>query len=178
MKKNAKYIFPLILFIMVLIFLYRGLHLNPSEIQSPLIGKSAPNFSAPSIMDPKKTIDEKIFRDHITIFNVFASWCISCHTEHAQLMQLHKEAPDVQIIGLAFKDHSLDVKKYLQKAGNPYKAVVDDKEGNIGIDYGVYGTPETFVIDKGGVIRSKIVGPISSEILKNQLLPLIKTLNK
>ena len=174
--KKSKFIFPLIIFIVILIFLWRGLELNPHHIASPLIGKSVPQFTSASLFDSRKTMNEKIFLDHVSILNVFATWCISCGVEHPMLIKLHHLDPSVQIIGLAFKDKKKAVLAYLKKSGNPYADVINDKTGLVAIDLGVYGTPETFVIDKRGVIRSKITGPISPEILKDELLPLLKKL--
>lgn len=174
--RNIKYFVPLFLFFLLLFSLRRGLHFNPHEIRSPLIGKSTPEFTAYLLQDPNKKITQHIFLNHVSLFNVFASWCPSCAAEHSVLMSFHRDYPTVQIVGLAFKDNSRDALQFLKKMGNPYSFVIDDERGNIGIDFGVYGTPETFVIDQRGEIRDKISGPISPEILQNQLIPLIKQL--
>ena len=176
--QKIKFILPLLLFLLLVIFLFRGLKTNPHEIPSPLIDKSVPSFQLPSVFDAKKIIDETVFLHHVSVLNVFATWCISCRAEHSTLMDLHREMPSVQMIGLAFKDNKNDVIGYLKKSGNPFDVVVDDKAGNVGIDLGVYGTPETFVIDQQGIIRNKITGPMSPENLKQELIPLIEKLQR
>ncbi len=176
--KKINLFFPIILFIVIIIFLWRGLELNPGEIPSPLIGKSAPSFSAHALFHSKKIVTEKIFLGHVTVFNVFATWCVSCGEEHPQLMALHKKDPKVQMIGVAFKDERKAVMEYLIRSGDPFNTVIDDEAGDVAIDFGVYGTPETFVIDQKGIVRNKIIGPISPEMLKDELLPLLKKLQR
>ncbi len=177
-KAKAKFAFPLIIFFIITFFLWRGLQLDPHKIPSPLIGKSVPKFSAPSLFHPGDMINEHIFLRHVSVLNVFATWCVACHDEHAILLKLHQQDPSVQIVGLAFKDKQQDVKNYLKKSGNPFSTVINDKNGDVGINLGVYGTPETFVIDQRGVIRNKIIGPISPEILNKELLPMLRMLKK
>ncbi|OGT43870.1 MAG: hypothetical protein A3F13_04670 [Gammaproteobacteria bacterium RIFCSPHIGHO2_12_FULL_40_19] len=176
--EKIKFLFPLFLFVLLIIFFWRGMQTDPHTIPSPLIGKSTPSFQLPSVFDSKKIIDESIFLRHVSVLNVFATWCISCHAEHFLLMDFHQHYPSVQLIGLAFRDKKSDVVNYLKKAGNPFNTVIDDANGKVGIDFGVYGTPETFVIDQQGIIRDKITGPVSAEILKDELLPLIQKLQR
>ena len=147
-------------------------------ILSPLVGKSVPEFSVASVFDAKKMITEKIFSHQVSVLNIFATWCMSCHVEHPQLMKLKQVDSAVQLVGIAFKDKKRDVLHYLKEAGNPYFAVIDDKTGDVGINFGVYGTPETFVIDQRGVIRDKITGPITPEILQYEVLPLLRKLQQ
>lgn len=174
--KNVKYFVPLFLFFLVMFSLHRGLHLNPREIRSPFIDKSAPAFSGHLLQHPHEKITQTIFLKQVSMFNVFASWCPSCAAEHSVLMNFHRDYPAVQMVGLCFKDNSADALQFLKKLGNPYSFIINDESGNIGIDFGVYGTPETFVIDQRGVIRDKISGPISPEVLQDQLIPLVKQL--
>lgn len=174
--KRYSFLLPLLLLIVLVFFLQGGLYLDPHRIPSPLIGKSVPAFSAQSIFDSKKTIDEKFFLHHVSVLHIFSTWCVSCSVEHPILVQLHRDDPSVKIIGVAFKDDKKAVLHYLNKSGNPYSDVIDDQNGEVGINFGVYGTPETFVIDQAGVIRGKIIGPVSPEILQHELLPLLKKL--
>lgn len=172
--KKIKYIMPLIIFFLLGFFLSRGLNHNPSFIPSPLIGKSVPQFQSTRLFYPNQKIDQSVFLNHISILNVFASWCVSCHAEHDVLMQLKRDDSAIQIIGLCYKDHADAVRAWFKKSGNPYHEIINDAAGNIGIDFGIYGTPETFIIDKHGVILGKIVGPISPDTLQNQLMPFFK----
>ena len=167
-----KYIIPLLLFIVLAVFLGLGLKLNPSEIPSPFINKPAPYFSAPKLNAPEEKLSPADLKGQVWLLNVWASWCVSCRGEHPVLNSLAQQNV-VTIIGLNYKDDPVDADKWLATLGNPYNTSITDQEGRIGIDYGVYGVPETFVIDKQGLIRHKQTGPVSEQDIQNILLPLI-----
>ncbi len=167
-----KYIIPLLLFIVLAVFLGLGLKLNPSEIPSPFINKPAPYFSAPKLNAPEEKLSPADLKGQVWLLNVWASWCVSCRGEHPVLNSL-AQRNIVTIIGLNYKDDPVDADKWLATLGNPYNTSITDQEGRIGIDYGVYGVPETFVIDKQGLIRHKQTGPVSEQDIQNILLPLI-----
>ena len=170
-----KYIIPLVLFTIMAVFLGIGLKLNPSDIPSPFINKPTPNFTATKLEKPEETLSPADLKGQVWLLNVWASWCVSCRSEHPVLNNLAKKSV-VTIIGLNYKDEPADAKKWLATLGNPYNTSITDQEGRIGIDYGVYGVPETFVIDKKGVIRHKQTGPVTEQDVQNILLPLIAKL--
>lgn len=170
-----KFIIPLVLFVVLAVLLALGLNLNPRDIPSPFIGKPAPVFFAPKLTAPMEKLSTSDLKGRVWLFNVWASWCVSCREEHPVLNQLAKQHA-VEIIGLNYKDEPDDAKKWLDTLGNPYNVSIMDQDGRIGIDWGVYGVPETFVIDKKGVIRLKYTGPITMEAWQQKLLPLITTL--
>ncbi len=170
-----KYIIPLLLFIILAVFLGLGLKLNPNDIPSPFINKPAPEFSAPKLNAPEQTLTHADLKGQVWLFNVWASWCVSCRAEHPILNQFAKQYA-VVIIGLNYKDEPEDAKTWLKTLGNPYNVSIMDTDGRIGIDYGVYGVPETFVIDKKGLIRYKHTGPVSADDVQKIFLPLIAKL--
>jgi len=170
-----KYILPLILFIVLAVFLALGLNLHPSEIPSPLIGKPAPAFSAPKLQAPEEKLSPTDLKGNVWLFNVWASWCASCRSEHPILNQLAQQKAAI-IVGLNYKDEPEAAKGWLAQLGNPYDVSIMDQDGRIGIDWGVYGVPETFVVDKRGVIRYKHTGPVTPEDVQQTFLPLIAKL--
>jgi cytochrome c biogenesis protein CcmG/thiol:disulfide interchange protein DsbE len=170
-----KYIIPLVIFIVMAVFLAVGLNLNPRDIPSPLIDKPAPAFSAPKLGVPSETLSQTDLKGKVWLFNVWASWCVSCRSEHPILNQLAQQKAAV-IVGLNYKDEPDAAKNWLTQLGNPYDVSIMDQDGRIGIDWGVYGVPETFVIDKKGVIRYKHTGPVTSQDVQAIFLPLIAKL--
>ncbi|QWE00047.1 DsbE family thiol:disulfide interchange protein [Polynucleobacter sp. JS-Mosq-20-D10] len=172
---KAKFLIPLILFVILVGFLAVGLNRDPQEIPSPLIGKQAPTFELPQLADPQKVFSPESMKGKPWILNVWASWCVACREEHHVLVELGKlqMAP---IIGLDYKDKRDDAMVMLARQGNPYLLSAFDANGRVGIDYGVYGVPETYVIDKTGVIRFKHIGPITMELLRKKIIPLIDEL--
>jgi cytochrome c biogenesis protein CcmG/thiol:disulfide interchange protein DsbE len=169
---RAKFLIPLLLFVILVGFLAVGLNRDPQEIPSPLIGKQAPAFELPQLVDPQKSFSPESMKGQAWILNVWASWCVACREEHPVLVELGKLgiAP---IIGLDYKDKREDAMAMLARQGNPYLFSAFDANGRVGIDYGVYGVPETYVIDKTGVIRFKHVGPITMELLNKRIIPLL-----
>ena len=171
-----RYLLPLGIFIVLVIFLGIGLTLDPKEVPSPLIGKPAPQFSLPQLHAPDKTFSPEQMKGKVWLLNVWASWCVSCRQEHVFLSEFARTGV-VEVIGLDYKDEPEDGKKWLSQLGNPYVLSIIDKEGTAGLDWGVYGVPETFVIDKKGVVRHKQTGPVDPDILESVILPLVQTLN-
>ena len=169
---KAKFLIPLLLFVILVGFLAVGLNRDPHELPSPLIGKQAPAFELPQLADPQKTFSPDRMKGKPWILNVWASWCVACREEHPVLVELGKlqVAP---IIGLDYKDKRDDAMAMLARQGNPYALSAFDANGRVGIDYGVYGVPETYVIDKNGVIRFKHIGPITMELLNKKIIPLL-----
>ncbi|HTE14819.1 MAG TPA: DsbE family thiol:disulfide interchange protein [Burkholderiales bacterium] len=172
-----RWLWPLGLFLVLVVFLGVGLTLNPREVPSPLIGKPAPPFELPQLHEPQKTFSQKDVAGKVWLLNVWASWCAPCREEHPLWVELAK-ANVAPIYGLNYKDKRADSIAWLQRYGNPYVLSVSDSQGRIGIDYGVYGVPETYVIDKRGVIRFKQIGPVTPTVLKEKILPLIAKLNE
>jgi cytochrome c biogenesis protein CcmG, thiol:disulfide interchange protein DsbE len=166
---------PLIIFLVVVGFLFKGLFLNPREVPSPLVGKLAPQFSLARLDAADKTFSPEEMLGKVWLLNAWASWCAACKDEHPLLVELSK-ADFVPIIGLDYKDNNQDAQQWLDQAGNPYAINAVDADGRVGIDYGVYGVPETYVIDKKGAIAYKQIGPISMEALRDKIIPLVKQL--
>jgi cytochrome c biogenesis protein CcmG/thiol:disulfide interchange protein DsbE len=170
-----RYLLPLGIFMVLLGFLFKGLYLNPREIKSTLIDKPAPMFVLTQVDTPGKTFTRQDLIGQVTLLNVWASWCVSCREEHPLLMELSRQQA-VKLYGLNWKDKLEDAKAWLKRHGNPYLASGHDESGRTGIDYGVTGTPETFVIDKQGVVRYKHVGPITVQVFEQTLWPLLQKL--
>ncbi|SBT05347.1 periplasmic thioredoxin of cytochrome c-type biogenesis [Candidatus Accumulibacter aalborgensis] len=192
-----RFLWPLIGFVALVALLAVGLNLNPRDVPSPLVGKPAPIFSLPRLAAPEQTFSPKEMLGKVWLLNVWASWCVSCRLEHPVLVELAKRQT-VPLVGLNYKevrgDGAIDMDKlppgaertmvieraagWLAKHGNPYTLSVLDLDGRVGIDYGVYGVPETYVIDKAGIIRMKHTGPITADVFSGKILPLIAELSK
>jgi cytochrome c biogenesis protein CcmG/thiol:disulfide interchange protein DsbE len=172
-----RFIAPLLIFAALVAFLGVGLRLDPSEVPSPFIGKPAPAFQLAELTDTDKRFSPQDLRGKVWLLNVWASWCVACREEHAALLAFSKQGV-VPIVGLNYKDKRPDGNAWLDRFGNPYLLSAFDADGRVGIDYGVYGVPETFVIDQHGMIRHKHVGPITPEVIRTELLPLIQELNR
>jgi cytochrome c biogenesis protein CcmG/thiol:disulfide interchange protein DsbE len=173
--KALKFGIPLAAFLLLAGFLAVGLNRDPHELPSPFIGKPAPAFKLQQLHDASRSFGPEEMKGKVWLLNVWASWCASCRVEHPVLVDLSKRQV-VPIVGLNYKDKREDGVQWLSRYGDPYALSAYDIEGQVGIDYGVYGAPETFVIDKQGVIRYKLVGPITPEALEKTLLPLIRKL--
>lgn len=171
-----RYLLPLALFLVLAGFLAVGLRLDPREVPSPLINKPAPSFSATSLHKPEQRISKQNLLGQVWILNVWASWCGACRDEHPALLDFARQA-QVPIYGLNYKDERGAGQAWLNQLGNPYTDSLYDPEGRIGIDFGVYGVPETFVIDRSGTIRYKHIGPLTPELLRDTISPLLKQLN-
>ena len=166
---------PLLLFIVLVAFLGIGLTLDPRKIASPLIDKPLPVFSLPQLKDAEQTLSSTDFLNEVSLINVWASWCVSCRVEHPVLLDLANTGV-VNIYGLNYKDKRDDALGWLKYYGDPYTLSAHDLAGMVGIDFGVYGAPETFVIDRKGIIRYKHIGPVTEDDLNEVILPLIEKL--
>jgi cytochrome c biogenesis protein CcmG/thiol:disulfide interchange protein DsbE len=175
MSRYLRFMVPLLLFVLLVALLYRGLSLDPKIVPSPLIGKPMPVFSLPQLENPAATLGDRDLRGKVSILNVWATWCVSCRAEHAVLMELAKTGK-VNLYGLDYKDERDSAESWLAQLGNPYIANAFDQNGRVGIDWGVYGTPETFIMDRQGIIRHKHIGPLTREVLTSEILPLIAAL--
>lgn len=174
---KLRYLIPFGIFIALVVFFYFGLKHDPREIPSPLINRAAPAFTLPRLHTPTQTFSPDAMRGQVWLLNVWASWCVSCREEHPVLVSFAR-SHRVPIIGLDYKDKPADALQWLNQLGNPYTLSVSDADGRVGIDYGVYGVPETYVIDKQGVIRMKHIGAVTADALDHKILPLIQSLSQ
>lgn len=174
---KAKFLIPLALFCVLLVFLAVGLKLNPREVPSPLVNKPAPAFQLPQLEQAELQFSPADLKGKVWLLNVWASWCVACRQEHPVLMAFARTGM-IPVVGLGYKDQRKDALAVLRRTGNPYTLTAFDSDGRVGIDYGVYGVPESFLIDKAGVIRYKHIGPISEEAMQNKIIPLINELKK
>lgn len=176
-RSKWRFLLPLAAFLVLAVLLFVGLGLNPREVPSPLVGKSAPHFELPQLHHPDQRFSEQDMRGKVWLLNVWASWCASCRDEHPVLVELAKSGV-MPIIGLNYKDKREDGIAWLARFGDPYVLSAFDEKGKVGIDYGVYGVPETYVIDKAGVIRYKRIGIVTPQIVSQKILPLVRELNR
>lgn len=179
MKKrfNPWYAIPLLAFGGLVWFMAVGLNRDPHLVPSPLIDHPAPAFKLPQLTAAGKTFSPDDFKGQVWLLNVWASWCVSCREEHPVLLEFSR-THTLPIVGLDYKDQAQDAIKWITDYGDPYTLTAVDADGRVGINYGVYGVPETYVIDKAGVIRYKQIGPVTPEVLQKTLLPLIAELQK
>ena len=175
MSRYLRYLVPLAIFFILVAFLYRGLSLDPKRVPSPLVGKPMPEFSLPRLKDPAATLSDSDLKGKVSVLNIWATWCVSCRAEHEVLLQLANTGL-VNIYGLNYKDERAKAQQWLQQLGDPYVANAFDADGRTGIDWGVYGAPETFIMDKQGMIRHKHIGPLTVDALNSTILPLIAEL--
>ena len=172
-----RFLLPLAGFVLLIGLLALGLTLKPSEVPSPLIGKQAPDFSLPKLAAPNATFSPQSMKGKVWLLNVWASWCYPCLEEHPVITDL-ATTHALPIVGLNYKDVPEDAAAWLERNGNAFESVVSDQKGVVGIDYGVYGVPETYVIDKAGVIRYKHIGAVSHSEARDTILPLVWELQK
>ena len=192
-----RFLWPLIGFVVLVVLLAVGLNLNPRDVPSPLVGKPAPLFSLQKLDAPERNFSPKDMLGKVWLLNVWATWCVSCRQEHPVLVEMAKSRT-LTLVGLNYKeirgDGGFDMDKipadaeqkmaieranaWLRKHGDPYSLTALDLDGRVGIDYGVYGVPETYIIDKAGVIRMKHTGPISPDVFSGKILPLLAELSK
>ena len=175
--KNIRWSVPLAVFVILVAFLWIGLGRDPREVPSPLIGKPAPAFRLAKLHAPNETLSNDDLKGRVWLLNVWSSWCVSCRVEHPLLVQLAKTNV-VPVYGLDYKDDPDAGRGWLAQNGDPYIASIVDRDGRVGIDYGVYGVPETFLIDKSGVVRYKQIGPITPDALQDKILPLVRELQR
>ncbi|MEM7197464.1 MAG: DsbE family thiol:disulfide interchange protein [Pseudomonadota bacterium] len=178
MKKFLTFL-PLLIFAVIASYFYLGLGRDKDTLPSALIDKPIPQFALPALDDASKILSRDIVQgDGITLINFFASWCVPCRAEHPQLLALQRMQDDLglRLIGIAWKNKRDEAQQFLQELGNPFAITLHDEKGRTGIDFGVYGLPETYVIDQAGHIRYRHVGPILPETLRDRILPVIKSL--
>ena len=173
----SRFLLPLVLFVGLVVFLAIGLGRDPHEVPSPLINKPAPAFTLPQLHEPTKTFSAQEMRGKVWLLNVWASWCVSCREEHPLLLDFARSG-SVPLYGLNYKDQRNDAIAWLNELGDPYLLSAADLDGRVGIDYGVYGAPETYLIDREGVIRFKHIGPLTPDVIQGKLLPLARDLSK
>jgi cytochrome c biogenesis protein CcmG/thiol:disulfide interchange protein DsbE len=166
---------PLVLFVVLVGFFAKGLFLNPREVPSPFIGRVAPAFTLPLVGDPSATFSPADMKGRVWMLNIWAPWCVSCRQEHGFLMQL-TQSGRIPIVGLNWKDKAREAEALLARTGSPYVAVPEDLDGKVGIDYGVTGTPETYIIDQAGIVRLKHIGPIDHDVWQTKFEPKLKEL--
>ena len=172
-----RYLIPLGLFLVLVLLLAIGLRRDPNELPSVLINKAAPTFRLPQLKEPDKTFSAEDMRGKVWLLNVWASWCIGCREEHEWLLEYSRSGV-VPIYGLNYKDKQEDATAWLEELGDPYVLSAVDFDGRVAIDYGVYGAPETYLIDQNGTIRFKQVGPLSRDVWSQKVLPMVQELNR
>ena len=175
MSASLRRFLPLGLFLGLALMLGVGLTLKPREVPSPFIGKPAPAFTLPRLDDPARHLTPRELQGQVWVLNIWASWCAPCREEHPVLVSAAK-AQQVPIVGMNYKDDPRNAQEWLLRLGDPYQVSLVDRDGRAAIDYGVYGVPETFVIDKAGVVRFKHIGPLTADVWRRDLLPLIQRL--
>ena len=168
-----KKIIPLILFLVIAVFLFLSLNSNPSKLPSPLLGKTFPSIEGKDFYTDEPVKATELFADKMTLVNVWASWCTTCRQEHHMMMKIANNK-DLQLIGINYKDTRTDGKKFLEMMGNPFDVIIFDPSGKIGLDLGVYATPETFLVNQQGVVLYKHIGAIDSEVWEEDFIPRIK----
>ena len=169
--KALRFILPLAIFLLIVFFLWRGLALNPREVPSPLIGKPVPAFNVPVLGDPSQTLSASDLRGTVYLLNVWGSWCVSCRDEHPVLVEFAKRGT-IPLYGLNWRDKREDAIAWLQRFGDPYVMSGVDREGKVAIDFGVYGAPETYLVDREGIIRFKQTGPLTWKVIEERIAPL------
>lgn len=167
--KRIIYFLPIFIFVLLGIFLFRGIALDPSEIPSALIDKPIPVFSLPAL-ESNRQLSDLDLRDNVSLVNIWATWCVSCRMEHPYLLKLSRDG--VHIVGLNYKDDNTKALAWLQELGNPYAFNIVDKAGSLGLDLGVFGAPETFLVDRDGIVRYKRVGVIDERVWMDELQPI------
>jgi len=172
MRANLRLILPLLVLAALTVVFVIGLQGDPRKLPSVFIDKPAPAFALPELAEGQAVVTPESLRGKVWLLNVFASWCAACVTEHPHLLQIAR-LKRIELVGLAYKDEPADTRAWLQARGNPYDRIAVDREGLVGIDYGVYGVPETFVIDAQGVIRYKAVGPVDEGFFRAHVEPLL-----
>jgi cytochrome c biogenesis protein CcmG/thiol:disulfide interchange protein DsbE len=168
---------PILIFGLLVVFFYKGLGMDPAKVPSPLVNKPAPEFALPAVSAAKPGLARADFLGRVTVLNFFASWCVPCRAEHPLLMELARTRPEIDVVAINYKDKPEDALAWLGALGDPYRRIAADHEGRVSIDWGVYGVPESYVIDAQGNIRHKQVGPFTDADMQ-KLLPLLTELSR
>lgn len=168
----ARYIVPIVVFAGLVAVFFVGLGRDPSELPSPFLGKPAPAFELPALKDPDQTVGSADYAGQLALINVWATWCVGCAQEHAYLMELSAR-DEIPIYGLNWRDNRADALAWLERLGDPYVASGFDGDGRVGIDWGVYGAPETFLVSPDGIVLHKHLGPLDDAIWQRDFVPRI-----
>ena len=171
----TRYLIPLGIFLVIAAFLGIGLSLNPREVPSPFIGKPAPPIDLPRLYEETGRVTSEELAGRVWILNVWASWCVACRAEHGLLNDFSSRY-NTTLVGLNYKDAEADAKRWLANLGNPYSIIAVDRNGDTGIEWGVYGVPETFVVDKKGIVQYKHIGPVDEAAIRDKIVPLVQKL--
>jgi len=177
LNRRVLFVLPVVLLLGIAVLFAVGLRHDPGIVPSVLIDKPAPEFDLPPLLDGKAGLATADLKGQVALVNVFASWCIPCRVEHPLFMRLAEEG-GVPIYGINYKNAPEDAKRWLAELGDPYARIGADRDGRAGIEWGVYGVPETFVVDGTGTIRFKQVGPLTAQVLENTVLPLVRELSQ
>lgn len=168
-----RFLMPLVVFVALAVLLGVGLTLRPGEVPSPLVGRAAPDFTVESLRNPQRSVSLSDLRGEVSVINVWASWCAACEDEHPYVMALANEVP---VYGLNYKDERDKAIAWLDRYGDNYTASLYDPDGKVGLEWGVYGVPETYILDAEGVVRKKHIGAITERALREEILPLVHEL--
>jgi len=168
----SRYLIPLVAFAVLIPVFVVGLHKNPNELPSPFLGKPAPEFELPTLEDPSRTVSSADYAGKAILMNVWATWCVGCRQEHAFLLELARSGT-IPIYSINWRDNPVDAVRWLEELGDPYVASGDDRNGRVGINWGVYGAPETFLIDADGIVVYKLLGPMNRAIWERDFVPLL-----
>ncbi|WP_223670482.1 DsbE family thiol:disulfide interchange protein [Kangiella shandongensis] len=172
-KKTVTAIVPIVVFIVLVVLFWFALDNDPKKLNSNLIDKPVPEFQLPALQNPEQVFTKADLPDELFLINVWGSWCGPCHIEHPYLMK-YAQKFSIPIVGVNYKDKTIDGLKFIKDKGNPYHMIIADQQGNLGIDLGVYGAPETFIVDKMGTIRFRYVGVIDDRVWNKKLLPIME----
>jgi cytochrome c biogenesis protein CcmG, thiol:disulfide interchange protein DsbE len=173
-QTKTRALVPLLIFMALVALLFYGLQLDPRKVPSPLVGKPAPSFELPSLEDPNRVVTNEMLLGRVSLVNIWASWCPSCRQEHGELMHIARANPDLQVIGFNWKDTRPEGLEMLRRYGNPYVVSAYDPDNRYGLHWGVYGAPETFIVDAEGIIRYKHIGPVDRAVWENTIRPIVE----
>lgn len=177
MNKQRIFLFiPIALFAVLVGFFWRGLSLNPNDMPSALLNKPIPAFSLPRLANLEETRTEAVLKGKVSLLNIWGTWCVTCREEHAFLNKLQQSG--IHIVGIDYKDNTQDAQRWIAELGNPYDEILVDEDGRLGLDLGVFGAPETYVVDKQGIIRYKHIGDLNQKVWDETIQPIVKSLEK
>ena len=168
-----RFAIPIVVFLLLVVVFSFGLFNDPRELPSPFLGEQAPTFEVPSLTEPERTVGSTAYAGEMALVNVWATWCVGCRQEHAFLMQLDA-AGAIPIYGINWRDNRPEALRWLEQLGDPYVFSAFDADGRVGIDWGVYGAPETFLISPDGIVLHKHLGPLTQAVWDSDFVPLIE----
>jgi cytochrome c biogenesis protein CcmG/thiol:disulfide interchange protein DsbE len=173
-KQRALLFIPLVVFAVLAVFFWRGLSLDPNKMPSALLDKPVPPFSLPRLQNPEELRTQSLLQGRVSLLNVWGTWCVTCRDEHAFLNKLKQQG--VYIIGIDYKDNQQDAQRWIAELGNPYADIISDEDGRLGLDLGVFGAPETYVVDRQGIIRYKYIGDLNQKVWDDTIKPIFDSL--